>query len=175
VSRFRRKHEDESADWSGPPRELLRHVRLFEGVDDKELGRIGGSFKERTFNAGDVIAEEGSSGIGFFVIESGTAKATHGDIVIAELGPGSSFGEVALIDEGPRSATVTAESELKCWGLSAWEFRPLAETNATVAWNLARIVASYVRLAAGELDREIEGQAASGAAQPPANAESPEA
>jgi CRP/FNR family transcriptional regulator, cyclic AMP receptor protein len=171
VSLFRRKHEDESAEWTGPPRELLRHVRLFEGVDDKELGRIAASFKERTFNAGDMIAEEGSSGIGFFVIESGTARATHGDIVIAELGAGSSFGEVALIDEGPRSATVIADSELKCWGLSAWEFRPLAETNATVAWNLARIVASYVRLAAGELDKELEGKDA----QPPANAESPEA
>jgi CRP/FNR family transcriptional regulator, cyclic AMP receptor protein len=173
VSLFRRKHEDEQAEWTGPPRELLQHVRLFEGVDDKELGRISASFKQRTFNAGDVIAEEGSSGIGFFVIESGTAKAAHGDNVIAELGPGSSFGEVALIDEGPRSATVTADSELRCWGLSAWEFRPLAETNATIAWNLARLVASYVRLAAGELDKEVEARKAK--ADPPANAESPEA
>lgn len=156
MSLFRRSHQDEPSDWTGPPRELLQQVRLFEGVEDKDLARIANSFKERTFNAGDVIAEEGSSGIGFFVIESGTAKATHGDLVIAELGPGASFGEVALIDEGPRSATVTANSELKCWGLSAWEFRPLAETNATVAWNLARIVASYVRLATGELDKELE-------------------
>ena len=130
------------------PVELLQHVRLFENVEKKELERIAQSFKERTFNAGDVIAEEGSSGIGFFVIESGTARATHGDVVIGELGPGSSFGEVALIDEGPRSATVIADTELKCWGLSSWEFRPLAETNATVAWNLARIVAGYVRMAA---------------------------
>jgi CRP/FNR family transcriptional regulator len=158
MSLFRRSQQDEPGDWRGPPRELLQHVRLFEGVDDKELAHIAASFKERTFSAGDVIAEEGSSGIGFFVIESGTAKATHGDLVIAELGPGSSFGEVALIDEGPRSATVTADSELKCWGLSAWEFRPLAETNATVAWNLARIVASYVRLATGELDKELESK-----------------
>jgi CRP/FNR family cyclic AMP-dependent transcriptional regulator len=138
------------------PVELLQNVRLFEKVEKKELERIAQSFKQRTFAAGDVIAQEGSSGIGFFVIESGTAKAKHGDLVIGELGPGSSFGEVALIDEGPRSATVEAESELKCWGLSAWEFRPLAETNATIAWNLARIVASYVRLATGELDKELK-------------------
>jgi CRP-like cAMP-binding protein len=151
----RHGHDDGEGADSGLV-ELLRHVRLFENVENKELERIAASFKERTFNAGDVIAAEGSSGIGFFVIESGAAKATHGDLVIAELGPGASFGEVALIDEGPRSATVTAETELKCWGLSAWEFRPLAETNATVAWNLARIVASYVRLATGELDKELE-------------------
>lgn len=150
------RHSDDEASVDSTLIQLLSHVKLFEHVEEKELERIAGSFKERTFDAGDVIAAEGSSGIGFFVIESGTAKATHGELVIAELGPGASFGEVALIDEGPRSATVTAETELKCWGLSAWEFRPLAETNATVAWNLARIVASYVRLATGELDKELE-------------------
>lgn len=127
-------------------------MRLFEGVEDKDLAAIARSFKERTFSAGDVIAEEGKSGIGFFVIETGTAKATHGEIEIGTLGPGTSFGEVALVDEGPRSATIVAESELKCWGLSAWEFRPLAETNPTVAWNLAKIIAGYLRFSTGELD-----------------------
>ncbi len=150
------RHSDDEVSVDSTLVQLLSHVKLFENVEQKELERISGSFKERIFNAGDVIASEGSSGIGFFVIESGTAKATHGELVIAELGPGASFGEVALIDEGPRSATVTAETELKCWGLSAWEFRPIAETNATIAWNLARIVASYVRLATGELDKELE-------------------
>jgi CRP-like cAMP-binding protein len=150
------RHDDDEANVDNTLVDLLGHVKLFENVERKELERIAGSFKERTFAAGDVIAQEGSSGIGFFVIQSGNATAKHGDLVIGELGPGASFGEVALIDEGPRSATVTAETELKCWGLSAWEFRPLAETNATIAWNLARIVASYVRLATGELDKELE-------------------
>ena len=134
------------------PTELLHNVKLFDNVQKKDLESIARSFKERTFKAGDVIAEEGKSGIGFFVIESGTARATHGDLEIATLGPGASFGEVALVDEGPRSATVVAETELKCWGLSAWEFRPLAETNATVAWNLAKIIAGYLRYSTGELD-----------------------
>jgi CRP/FNR family cyclic AMP-dependent transcriptional regulator len=130
------------------PVELLQKVRLFDNVPQKELAKIADSFRERTFSAGDHIAEEGQSGIGFFVIESGTATASHGDAEIAKLGPGSSFGEVALVDEGPRSASVVADTELRCWALTAWEFRPLAETNATVAWNLARILAGYVRLAA---------------------------
>jgi CRP-like cAMP-binding protein len=150
------RHSDEETNVDSTLVELLGQVKLFENVETKELERIASSFKERTFQPGDVIAEEGSSGIGFFVIESGQAKARHGDLEIADLGAGASFGEVALIDEGPRSATVTAETELKCWGLSSWEFRPLAETNATVAWNLARIVAGYVRLATGELDKELE-------------------
>jgi CRP-like cAMP-binding protein len=134
------------------PTDLLRQVRLFQGVEPKALETIARSFKERTFAAGDHITEEGSQGIGFFVVESGIAKAMHGDIEIATLGPGASFGEVALVDEGTRSATVVAESELKCWGLSSWEFRPLAETNPTVAWNLAQIIAGYLRLATRELD-----------------------
>lgn len=151
------RHSDEAGnDAAGPESvlvELLQQVKLFEHVEKKDLESIARSFKERTFTAGDAIAVEGSSGIGFFVIESGTAKATHGELEIATLGPGASFGEVALVDEGTRSATVIAESELKCWGLSAWEFRPLAETNATVAWNLAKILAGYVRLATHELDQ----------------------
>jgi CRP/FNR family cyclic AMP-dependent transcriptional regulator len=159
--RFRRHgNGDEQAE--GAPEstlvDLLSNVRLFQNVERKDLESIARSFKERTFNAGDVIAEEGKSGIGFFVIENGTAKATHGEITIGELGPGASFGEVALIDEGPRSATIIAESQLRCWGLSAWEFRPLAETNATVAWNLAKILAGYVRFAAGELDEALDEQ-----------------
>lgn len=156
--RFRRHADEDAAGGSdGVPLELLGNVRLFENVETKDLEAIARSFKARTFKAGDVIAEEGKSGIGFFVIESGTAKATHGDIEIGTLGPGASFGEVALIDEGPRSATIVAETELKCWGLSAWEFRPLAETNATVAWNLAKILAGYVRFSAGELDKATGG------------------
>jgi CRP/FNR family cyclic AMP-dependent transcriptional regulator len=138
------------------PLELLQNVRLFENVPKKELASISKSFRERTFAAGDVIAEEGKSGIGFFIIESGTAKAMRGDTEIVTLGPGSAFGEIALIDDGPRSASVIAESELQCWGISAWEFRPLAETNATVAWNLARIVAGYVRISTAELDKSSD-------------------
>jgi CRP/FNR family transcriptional regulator, cyclic AMP receptor protein len=151
------RHSDEgNEEAAGGPEtvliELLPQVKLFHNVDPKAIASIAKSFKQRTFAAGDVIAQEGSQGIGFFVIESGTAKAKHGDIDIGTLGPGSAFGEVALVDEGTRSATVAAETELKCWGLSAWEFRPIAETNPTVAWNLAVILAGYVRLATRELD-----------------------
>jgi CRP-like cAMP-binding protein len=137
------------------PTELLAKVKLFDHVEQKALDNIAKSFKERTFAAGDMIAQEGSQGIGFFVIESGTAKASHGPLEIATLGPGASFGEVALVDDGTRSATIVAETELKCWALTSWEFRPLAETNPTVAWNLATILAGYVRLATRELDDQL--------------------
>lgn len=129
------------------PVELLKSLTLFQNVPDRELETIARSFKERRFSAGDVIAEEGKGGIGFFVIESGQVKVSSGGREVATLGPGSSFGEIALIDDGPRSATVTAETDLRCFGLSSWEFRPIAQTNATIAWNLLQSVVAYVRSA----------------------------
>ena len=88
---------------------VLKKVDLFASLDDKEAKKIAPLFKERNYNAGDVIAEEGKHGVGFFVIESGTAKVTSHGEERRTLGPGSHFGEVALIDDGQRTATVTAD------------------------------------------------------------------
>ena len=125
--------------------DLLQRVPLFSGLDRKEAQELSRTLKERAFSAGDVIAQEGERGIGFFLIESGTAKVTVGGEDRITLGPGDHFGEIALVDEGPRTATVTAESELKCWGLTSWEFRPLVETNASIAWKLLEALAKRVR------------------------------
>ena len=64
---------------------------------------------------------------------------------LAMLGPGDYFGEIALIDDGPRSATVTADTELRCWGLTSWEFKPIVETNAEIAWKLLEALAKRLR------------------------------
>jgi CRP-like cAMP-binding protein len=115
---------------------LLQRVPLFSDLDRKELERIAASMKERTFAAGDTVTAEGTSGVGFFVIESGEAKVTiHGEDR-RRLGPGDYFGEVALLNESARTATITAESDLKCYGLTSWEFRPLVETHGSIAWKL---------------------------------------
>ena len=63
------------------------------------------------------------------------------------LGPGDYFGEIALIDEGARSATVTASSELQCWGLTFWDFGPLVQGNGTIAWKLLQPLAKKLRAA----------------------------
>ena len=115
---------------------LLKRVPIFEGLDNRELERIAASMKQRTFNAGDTVTTEGQGGVGFFVIEDGEAKVTiHGD-ERRRLGPGDYFGEVALLNESARTATITAESDLRCYGLTAWEFRPLVETHGSIAWKL---------------------------------------
>jgi CRP/FNR family cyclic AMP-dependent transcriptional regulator len=128
------------------PIELLERVPLFQGLSRGDLTRISHSFKERRFNAGDRVAVEGSGGVGFFVIGDGTAAVeVHGE-QRGQLGPGDYFGEVALIDEhARRTATITAETDLTCYGLTSWDFRPLAETNAAIAWKLLQVMARRLR------------------------------
>jgi CRP-like cAMP-binding protein len=127
------------------PIELVRGVPLFSDLGKKDAEELARTFKERTFSAGDVIAAEGQRGIGFFIIEAGTARVTRSGEERVTLGPGDYFGEIALIDDGPRTASVTADTELKCWGLTSWEFRPLVETNAEIAWKLLEGLAKRVR------------------------------
>jgi CRP-like cAMP-binding protein len=123
---------------------LLQRVPLFSGLDPRELETIARTVHERTFNAGDAIASEGEGGVGFFVIREGQAKVEVGGSEVRTLGPGDHFGEIALITEGPRTATVTAASELKCYGLTPWEFRPLVQTNASIAWKLLQALAKQL-------------------------------
>jgi CRP/FNR family transcriptional regulator, cyclic AMP receptor protein len=129
------------------PVELLQRVPLFADFDKGDLERLARSFKERTFEAGSTVAAEGKGGAGFFVIESGEASVSVRGEERAKLGPGDYFGEIALIDDGARSATVTADSDLHCYGLTSWEFRPLVESNASIAWQLLETLATRLRAA----------------------------
>lgn len=133
---------------SAPP-ELVQGVPLFAGLDGRELQGLASSMKERTFNAGHTIASEGQTGIGFFVIADGTATVTQGGEERATLGPGDYFGEIALLDDGMRTASVVADSKLKAYGLTSWEFRPLVEGNASIAWKLLKTMAKRLREAEG--------------------------
>jgi CRP-like cAMP-binding protein len=126
------------------PIELLRTVPLFSDLKPKDLKRIAKAMTDKRVGAGDTITEEGRKGIGFFLIESGTAKVSIGGVEKRSLGPGDHFGEIALIADIPRTATVTAESPLHCWGIAPWDFRPLVEENASVAWKLLDSVAKLV-------------------------------
>ena len=125
--------------------DAIQKVPLFGGLSRKELERVAENLAPRTFAAGETVASEGESGVGFFVIESGSATVSQGGETIRTLGPGDYFGEVALIDKGPRSATVVADSDLRCHGMTAWEFRPLVQTHPEIAWPMLEALAAKLR------------------------------
>ena len=132
-----------------PSTDLLRGVQLFAELDDRFLESLASEFMTRTFAAGDTLAEEGESGRTLIVIESGDVTVTvHGEEV-GKLGAGDAFGEMSLVDRSARSATVTADTEVRGYQLPVWSFRPLIESHPEVAWSLLEALAQRVRAAEG--------------------------
>ena len=117
--------------------ELLRGVPLLASLDQKHLERLAKDFTERTFDPGAVIVREGDEkGVGFFVIAEGQGAVTVGGKEVGTVGPGSYFGEVALISDRVRTATVTATTEMRCLVMTFWDFRAFVRGDAEVAWKL---------------------------------------
>jgi pyruvate,water dikinase len=129
----------------GAPIAALKRLPLFADLSDHELGEIARLFKARHFAQGDTVVQEGSGGAAFFVIDSGEATVFVGGEERATLAGGDYFGEIALIDEGPRTATITASTELVCYGVTFWDFRPLVEQNGVVGWKLLQSMARMYR------------------------------
>ena len=127
------------------PTELLRQVPLFSDLSDRELKQVADSMKERTFDAGQAVTQEGKGGIGFFVIADGTAKVSIGGRDVRSIGPGDYFGEIGLVADMDRTATITADSDLRCYGMTSWDFRPLVESNASIAWKMLQVLAQRLK------------------------------
>ncbi len=114
-------------------------------MDRRQAEQIGRLLKVRRFSKGETVIMEGSGGAAFFLIDSGQATVSSKGVQLATLGPGDYFGEVALIDGGPRSATVTAATDLVCYEITFWEFRPLIERNRAIGWKLLQARAKRFR------------------------------
>ncbi|TML58073.1 MAG: cyclic nucleotide-binding domain-containing protein [Actinobacteria bacterium] len=115
----------------------LRQVPLFSGLSQRQLKQLARGFKEREFRPGTSMVRQGEmSGVGFFVITGGEASVSVDGMEVAKLGPGDHFGELALISEQVRSATVTAEGPLQCLVMAFWDFRRFAKENPDVTWKL---------------------------------------
>ena len=126
--------------------ESLRNVPLFADLEEKDLDQLARQMHERRFPEGAEVTTEGATGAGFFVIAHGNADVSISGQHRATLGPGDHFGEVALIDDGVRSASITAATDLLCYGLTPWEFRPFVEDHPQVAWALLETLARRARL-----------------------------
>jgi CRP/FNR family cyclic AMP-dependent transcriptional regulator len=115
----------------------LRQVPLFSSLSQRQLKRLARDFKERRFRPETPIVRQGHmSGVDFFVIAEGEASVSIDGAEVGRLGPGDHFGELALISERVRSATVTAEEPLRCLVMASWDFRRFVKDNPDVSWKL---------------------------------------
>jgi len=131
----------------GVPIKALQRVPLFAGLSTREIRQIARLFKERRFSEGEAVIKEGSGGAAFFVIESGEAAVIIRGKKKATLKAPDYFGEIALIDEGTRMATITASTDLVCYGLTYWDFKPLVQGNGVIGWKLLQGMAKMLRAA----------------------------
>ena len=136
---------------SEAPAESLQKVPLFGGLDRREADQVARLLKERHFSAGETVVREGSGGSAFYLIVAGEATVSVAGKQRGALEPGDYFGEISLIDEGERSATITAKTDLVCHGLTYWDFRPLVQANAVIGWKLLQSVVRTLRQSQQEL------------------------
>ena len=123
----------------------LKSIWLFSNCTASELKKIRGSLDELTVPPGKVLVEEGRIGTEFFIIVSGTAAVTRSGKKVATLGPNTHFGELALLDRRPRSASVESETELDVLVLSQRQFNGLLESVPTIARKMLAALANRLR------------------------------
>lgn len=125
--------------------DALAQVPLLSGLDRHSLEKLARALKDRTFRSGEHALDEGKSGVGFFIVLEGSATVSIGGREVRRLGPGDWFGEIALLaNDSIRTATVTAETDVKCVGLTAWEFRPFLAEYPDIAWQIMTTMARRI-------------------------------
>jgi CRP/FNR family cyclic AMP-dependent transcriptional regulator len=124
--------------------DLLRKVPIFADLEQRDLESIASHLREVTFRAGQEVTTEGGGAVGFFLIQDGEASVTVHGHDRGKLKPGDYFGEIALIARTDRTATIVADSDLRCLGMTSWDFRPLVEANGSIAWKLMRAIARKI-------------------------------
>lgn len=127
--------------------EALERVPLFSDLAGPDRDAIAALFTQRVFSAGETVIKQGSEAAAFFLIESGTASVTVDGHFVRTIGPGAHFGEIALLDGRARTATVTADEQLVCQGITLWDFQPLVQRNPSMAWTLLQTLAGMLRQA----------------------------
>lgn len=127
--------------------EHLKSVALFSACTRKELELIAGATTELRFPAGETLARQGQNGHEFMVIVEGTARVEISGQTVATLGQGDFFGEIALLDGGPRTATVVAETDLVAEVIGQREFAGLVEDSPQLAKQLLVGLARRLRAA----------------------------
>jgi len=125
----------------------LGSVPFFSGLNAKQLKMVAESGKELSYKTGDVIVQEGTMGVGFYMVINGKVEVRKGSKVLATLAKGQFFGEMSLIDEQPRSADVVAIIPTECFSLSTWVFSALVRQHPELALPMLKELAKRLRAA----------------------------
>lgn len=127
----------------------LASVPLFAGISAESMAALAAATGEQDFAAGQFIVRQGQVGSGLYVIVSGSVKVVRGSDEIAQLGPGEFFGELSVIDQEPRNASVQAAEPTVVLALASWDLLALLEKDSALALNMIRQLTRRVR-SAGE-------------------------
>jgi CRP-like cAMP-binding protein len=118
------------------PTESLRRVPLLAGLDRKELELLAKLAKEQRYEPGATIVKSGASGHGLYIIKEGNVSVVRDGQKVASMGPGQFFGEISVLDGGPRTADVKADTDTICLTLISWEIKPLLMDNAGISYKM---------------------------------------
>jgi len=125
--------------------ESVRSVPLFRELSDRELGEVVQVAKRVEYPAGATIAREGEPGLGFHLILEGNAEVSVGGASRGILGPGDYFGEISLLDGGPRSATVATTTPMQTLSIVSWDFGPLLDRHPAMTKKLLLGLCEIIR------------------------------
>lgn len=118
------------------PTESLKQVPLFRSFDKKELGTLAKLAREQTYEPGQVIVKAGAGGHGLYIIREGNVSVVQNGKTVATMGPGQFFGEISVLDGGPRTADVRADGRTVCLTLISWDVKPMLMENAEMTYKM---------------------------------------
>ena len=129
----------------------LKQAKLLQDLPESELRSLEKQVKMVTHGAGHEIMVRGDGGVGFMIITDGKVKVTTVQGKERQLGPGDSFGEMALLDHEGRSATITAATDVTLATIPEWNFKPFLKEHPEVAYRMLQTLSRRVRQAEGDL------------------------
>jgi CRP-like cAMP-binding protein len=116
--------------------DAVARIPIFSHCSKKELKQISALLTSLRIKGGEVLTEQGKRGDEFMIIETGTATVRRDGTDIGRLGPGDHFGELAMLAEAPRTATVVADDDMVVWAVSGREFTSLLKQNSSIAFSV---------------------------------------
>jgi CRP-like cAMP-binding protein len=133
--------------------EFLARVPVFSSCTPDEIAAIAGVAQESTFQPGQIIVTQGTPGQAFYLVLTGRVEILRDGVSLGTFGPGDFFGEMSLLDQAPRSATIRAVEATRCLMLAGWDFRALLETHPSIAIKLLEVLSRRLRVADERLGR----------------------